>query len=79
MHIVVAPCVVDIALLSRQHKVTIQHQLHMLLEQGHKEGQEKFFEQLSKVWKRDNFPKLGRKKALKRLEVKRGEHHIPNP
>jgi hypothetical protein len=79
MHIVVAPCVVAIALPSRQHKVTIQHQLHMLLGQGHKEGQKKFFEQLSKAWKRNNSPELGRKKALERLEVKRGKHHIPNP
>jgi hypothetical protein len=27
----------------------------------------------------DNFAELGRKRALKRLEVKKGRHHIPNP
>jgi hypothetical protein len=27
----------------------------------------------------DNSPKFGIKKALERLEVKKGGHHIPNP
>jgi hypothetical protein len=28
---------------------------------------------------RNNFPKLGKKKTMERLEIKKGGHHIPNP
>jgi hypothetical protein len=51
----------------------------MLLERGRKEGHEKLFGQLSRAWNKDNFLELGRKRALERLEVKRGGHLIPNP
>jgi len=49
----------------------------MLLEQGHK-GHEEVFGLLSRVWKRDSSPKFGKERALERLEVKKGGHHIPN-
>jgi len=51
----------------------------MVLKRGHKEGHEEVSRQLSKAWKRDCSPKLGKERALERLEVKRGGHHIPNP
>jgi hypothetical protein len=31
-----------------------------------------------KAWKKESSPKLGKERALERLEVKKGRHHIPN-
>jgi hypothetical protein len=46
----------------------------MPLEQGHKEGHEEVSRQLYRAWKRDSSPKLGKKRALEKLEMKRGGH-----